>query len=70
MNPSEYTTTLTTLGLTTTQAADWLGVSVRTAQRYAKTGPCGPAARALTTELERIALDGYCDSLKWELAGK
>lgn len=57
MTPAAYTQALATLGLTTTTAADWLGVSVRTAQRYAKSGPCGPAAVAVGLALELTAMD-------------
>lgn len=59
MTPATYQAALSTLGLTTTQVADWLGVSVRTAQRYAKTGPCGPAERALRLALAMDRIAGH-----------
>ena len=52
-----YTTALATLGLhTPAEAAKWLGVSLRTAQRYAVDGPSGPAKRAVELALELRAL--------------
>lgn len=47
MTPLEYRTALATLGLSQLAAGRWLGVSNKTAQRYATTGPSGAAARAV-----------------------
>ena len=47
MTPLEYRTALSTLGLSQLAAGRWLGVSPKTAQRYATIGPSGPAARAV-----------------------
>jgi len=47
MNPADYRTALATLGLSQLAAGRWLGVSNKTAQRYATTGPSGPAARSI-----------------------
>ena len=47
MTPLEYRTALATLGLSHLAAGRWLGVSNKTAQRYATTGPSGAAARAV-----------------------
>jgi hypothetical protein len=47
MTPAEYRTALATLGLSQLAAGRWLGVSNKTAQRYATTGPSGAAARAI-----------------------
>ena len=47
MTPTEYTTALSTLGLTTEQAAKWLGIGRSTAFRYAVDGALGPVSRAL-----------------------
>lgn len=47
MTPAEYRTALATLGLSQLAAGRWLGVSNKTAQRYATTGPSGAAARAV-----------------------
>lgn len=47
MTPQQYQSALTTLGLTTEQAARWLGIGRSTAFRYAVDGAPGPVARAL-----------------------
>ena len=47
MTPSQYRAALATLGLSQQAAGRWLGVSPKTAQRYAVDGPSGPAARAV-----------------------
>lgn len=47
MTPDEYRATLKALGLTQIGAGRLLGVSARTAQEYASTGPSGPAALAM-----------------------
>lgn len=47
----EYTAALTTLGLTTEQAAKWLGIGRSTAFRYAVDGAPGPVGRALDLAL-------------------
>ena len=47
MTPIEYRAALHTLGLSQLAAGRWLGVSNKTAQRYATTGPSGAAARAV-----------------------
>ena len=47
MSAGEYRTALTALGLSQLAAGRWLGVSPKTAQRYAVDGPSGPAARAV-----------------------
>lgn len=47
MTGPEYKSALATLGLTQKAAGEWLGVSEKTAKRYATTGPSGPAARAI-----------------------
>lgn len=47
MTPAEYRTAIATLGLSQLAAGRWLGVSPKTAQRYAVDGPSGPAARAI-----------------------
>lgn len=47
MTPQAYRTALATLGLSQLAAGRWLGVSNKTAQRYATTGPSGAAARAI-----------------------
>lgn len=54
MSPEQYKSHLATLGLTQSQAAAWLGVSVRTQRRYEKNGPEGPAARAVKERLARF----------------
>lgn len=40
------------LGMDNKAAAEWIGISLRTQQRYAKSGPCGMASRAVMTEVE------------------
>ncbi len=52
MTPAEYRAALSTLGLSQLAAGRWLGVSNKTAQRYATDGPSGPAARAITMALK------------------
>lgn len=49
MTADEYRDALAELGLTQQEAADWLGVSLKTSQRYALKGygPAPTAARAL-----------------------
>ena len=47
MTPEAYRSALETLGLSQLAAGRWLGVSNKTAQRYAVDGPSGPAARAV-----------------------
>ncbi len=52
MTPAEYRAALATLGLSQLAAGRWLGVSNKTAQRYATDGPSGPAARAIRLALK------------------
>lgn len=52
MTAAEYTTALSSLGMDNKVAAEWLGIGLRTQQRYAKSGPCGMASRAVRTEIE------------------
>lgn len=58
MTPDEYRAALETLGLSQLAAGRWLGVSPRTAQQYAQTGPSGPAARAIRLALRYGLGDG------------
>lgn len=51
MTPAEYRTALSTLGLSQLGAGRWLGVSPKTAQRYATEGPTGPASKAIRMAL-------------------
>ena len=44
MKASDFTTALTTLGLDNHQAAQWLGVSVKSVRRYRVSGAPGPVA--------------------------
>ena len=53
MDAQQYTTALTTLGLTTEQAAKWLGIGRSTAFRYAVDGAPGPVSVAIRERLER-----------------
>jgi hypothetical protein len=48
----EYRAALSTLGLSQLAAGRWLGVSNKTAQRYATDGPSGPAAKAMALALK------------------
>lgn len=52
MTPTEYRAALSTLGLSQLAAGRWLGVSNKTAQRYATDGPSGPAAVAFRMALK------------------
>ena len=51
MTPAEYRTALSTLGLSQLAAGRWLGVSPKTAQRYAVDGPSGAASTAIRMAL-------------------
>lgn len=51
MTPAEYRIALATLGLSQLAAGRWLGVSNKTAQRYATEGPTGPAETAIRMAL-------------------
>lgn len=63
MTPTEYRAALTTLGLSQLAAGRWLGVSPKTAQRYAVDGPSGPAARAVGMAVALVGLE------RWEVYG-
>lgn len=52
MTPAEYRAALATLGLSQLGAGRWLGVSPKTAQRFAVDGPTGPAAKAIQMALK------------------
>lgn len=54
MTAEEYRGALATLGLTQAAAGRWLGVSLRTAQEFAASGPSGPAARAVLLLLHHV----------------
>jgi len=47
MTADEYRATLEALGLTSAQAATWLGVTRKTGHNYAVSGPSPSAARAV-----------------------
>ena len=59
MTPSEYRAALATLGLSQQAAGRWLGVSPKTAQRYAVDGPSGPAAKAVGMAVALMGLDRH-----------
>lgn len=71
MTPTEYRTALTTLGLSQLAAGRWLGVSPKTAQRYATDGPSGPAARVVAMAVALVSLQrfddfgGWCSDGQW-----
>jgi DNA-binding XRE family transcriptional regulator len=48
MTADQYRAALATLNLTQGQAAKWLGVSLKTSHLYARNGPSGPAAKAVS----------------------
>lgn len=52
MTADEYKAAIATLGLSQLAAGRWLGVSKKTAQNYAATGPTGPAVRSIVTVLD------------------
>lgn len=52
MTPADYRAAIATLGLSQLSAGRWLGVSPKTAQNYARTGPSGPAAVAIRLALK------------------
>ncbi len=59
MSPHEFTTALTTLGLDNHQAAQWLGVSVKSVRRYRVSGAPGPVAGMvrLALMIDEVILD-------------
>lgn len=59
MTPAKYRDVLEALGLTQLAAGRWLGVSKRTAQKFAADGPSPPAARAIQMRLDLMALDRH-----------
>jgi len=59
MTGLEYQSALTTLGLTTEQAAKWLGIGRSTAFRYAVDGAPGPVARCLRVAVAVMALNDH-----------
>jgi len=69
MTGLEYTAALTTLDLTTEQAAKWLGIGRSTAFRYAVEGAPGPVARALGVAVAVKAASRWADpdvpSVQW-----
>jgi len=59
MTADQYRTALATLGLSQLAAGRWLGVSSKTAQRYATTGPSGAAARAVAMAVAVVDATRY-----------
>lgn len=59
MSAKTYRTAIATLGLSQLAAGRWLGVSPKTAQRYAVDGPSGPAARAVGMAVALVGLSRY-----------
>ena len=57
MTGPDFTTALTTLGLDNHQAAQWLGVSVKSVRRYRVSGAPGPVAGMVRERIERILLE-------------
>jgi len=66
MNPSEYRTAIATLGLSQLGAGRWLGVSPKTAQRYAVDGPSGPASVAVRLALMVQEHQPIIPALTWK----
>jgi hypothetical protein len=52
MTSEKYRAAIASLGLSQLAAGRWLGVSNKTAQRYATGGPTGPAAKAIQMALK------------------
>ena len=52
MTADQYRAAISTLGLSQLAAGRWLGVSNKTAQRYATDGPSGPAAVAIRMAMQ------------------
>ena len=61
MSGPEYVSALSALGLSHEQAAAWLDCGRSTSFRWVKTGPIGPAARAIRM---RLALEGLGDDVR------
>lgn len=60
MTGSDFTTALTTLGLDNHQAAQWLGVSVKSVRRYRVSGAPGPVAGMVRIAADMMKLE-RCD---------
>lgn len=69
MSPDQYRAALASLGLSQLAAGRWLGVSPKTAQRYATEGPTGPAARAIEMAVALIGVRRF-DELGWSDNGE
>lgn len=63
MTGPDFITAITTLGLDNHQAAQWLGVSVKSVRRYAVDGPSPGAAKAIQVEIENRALKEAIEQL-------
>lgn len=59
MTGPDFTTALTTLGLDNHQAAQWLGVSVKSVRRYRVSGAPGPVAGMVRLALKIVFLPRY-----------
>lgn len=59
MTRNQYRQALSTLNLTQGQAAKWLGVSLKTSHLYARNGPSGPAARAVSIAVALRGIDRF-----------
>lgn len=66
MTPSDFTTALTTLGLDNHQAAQWLGVSVKSVRRYRVSGAPKMAWRALIEGLGRKEAEAELERVSQE----
>jgi len=61
MTSDQYRQALSTLNLTQGQAAKWLGVSLKTSHLYARNGPSGPVARAVSMAVALRGLKRWDD---------
>ena len=68
MTSADYRSAIATLGLSQLAAGRWLGVSPKTAQRYASDGPSPGAAKAIQGEMENRELKRSIE-LIGEIAG-
>lgn len=63
MTGDQFSTALTTLGLDNHQAAQWLGVSVKSVRRYRVSGAPGPVAGMVRERMENQKLKNQVEQL-------
>ena len=66
MTPAEYRAAIAALGLSQLAAGRWLGVSPKTAQRYASDGPSPGAAKAVKLALVIHNYQPIIPAMSWK----